>query len=253
LHARVRSLQTALDKERRRGARALDRLERQVRDAEQAAKVDAGRVRAVLGSLEDLADGLRAALDPDGAEEDHDGGGHDLAARPEPRDGGTDEGGLMPRGVPPAGPGRPCRLPDGVAPGSPAAVEALLRTPGVQVVVDGYNVSMSAAGRPLVALPEQRLWLLQTAGAVHARFRCRVTLVFDGDEPTTAPAPARRGVRLVFTAGEEIADDRIVDIVEELPAGQPVLVVSSDQEVQQRSRALGADVAPAAAFLAVVG
>src|SRR5262245_41798937 len=76
----------------------------------------------------------------------------------------------------------PRRVAVGRAPGlvedDPAAVEAMVRTRGVAVIVDGYNVSMLAW--PSCTAAEQRERLCDALAEFQLRFRCEVTVVFDG-------------------------------------------------------------------------
>jgi predicted RNA-binding protein with PIN domain len=94
---------------------------------------------------------------------------------------------------------------------------------------------------------------VQLAGGVSARFGVRVTAVFDGDAPRPGAGPASRAVRVVFSAAEELADDRIVALVRGLPAATPCLVVTSDRELGERCAAEHADVVPSATFLTWAG
>src|SRR5690606_21162593 len=121
----------------------------------------------------------------------------------------------MPDGIPhrvrAAVAGRPCRLPPGVDPDSPAAALSLLQVPGLRLLVDGYNVTKDTRGMPTASLEDQRAWLLQVVAGALARFDVRPILVFDG-RPDVETAPRRaRGVIVQFTA-EETADEMIVNL-----------------------------------------
>ena len=135
----------------------------------------------------------------------------------------------------------------------PAGVNALLQVPGLEVIVDGYNVTKDRVGRPQASLPEQRQWLLRLSGRVAARHGHRVTVVFDATDPLHGTPTKPRGVFVVFTLGDETADERIVDLVDLLPPDTPALVVSSDRAVRSESEARGANVTTAAAFVAALG
>ncbi len=149
-----------------------------------------------------------------------------------------------------AAPGRPSRLPPGVAPGTPDEVRALL-TPGRRVLVDGYNVTIDRhEGQPLA---DQRSWLVRRLEGLAARYDVECSVVFDGDRAVPTTATQRLGGRVVkvrYTSGGE-ADDLLVDMVERLPPAEPVLVVTDDRELRERLEARGADVVGTAAFLAV--
>lgn len=244
LQQRVEELDERLLEDRRRHQKRLGRLQRRLAEAEARVRVDQSRGARVVHDLERLAGELRAALDPDEASE---GGPPPPAA--------SSEVGVarVPRSLPAADSGRPCRLPPGIAADGAAAVEALLQVPGLEVVLDGYNVTMDARGRPHTSLADQRQWLVKHAGGVVARFGRRLTVVFDGTEERPAPAPAARGVRVVFSTGEEIADERVGHIVGQLDPSVPVLVVSSDGEVRCAAEDTGANVASSRAFLEATG
>lgn len=237
LREQVEKLREELTSQRRRAQQRGARLQRRVEDAQRRGRVDEDRVRRVASRLEGLAGDLRGALDAGGRTDEP---GARLAGR-EP----------VPRGIAAAEPGRPCRLPPGVAAADPLAVEALLQVPGLEVLVDGYNVTRGEQGRPGLPLAEQRRWLIGLAAGLAARTRRRVTLVFDGTEPQVAPVPTARGVRVLFTRGEQIADERIVELAAATEA--PVMVVSSDRQVARQARQLGADVVGSDVFVAAVG
>jgi predicted RNA-binding protein with PIN domain len=148
-----------------------------------------------------------------------------------------------------SGPGSPIRRvelkpPPGLVADVPEAIDAMLRRPGVAVVIDGYNVSMSAW--PDVPVAEQRDRLLSALAEVALRTRAAVTVVFDGADVGRVPPSRRAGVRGVFSPPGEKADPVVVREIAALPLPTPVLVVSSDQWVrvhseQQGARAVGSD------------
>ena len=121
----------------------------------------------------------------------------------------------------------------------PALLDQLLRVPGLHVVVDGYNVTK--AGYGALSLEAQRGRLLAGLSGLAAQTGVEMTVVFDGavrESPVAAPAP--RGVRLLFSAPGQIADDLIRELVRAEPSGRPLVVVSSDREVAETVRAMGA-------------
>jgi len=134
----------------------------------------------------------------------------------------------------------------------PDAVHTLLKVAGLTVVLDGYNVTLSPRGVGTAALADQRAWLTRLAAGMVARYGVRVVVVFDGVRERAMAAAATRGVQVVFTASDQTADERIVEIVSSLGAAQPVVVVSSDREVREDCEALGANVIPSDAFLRAV-
>lgn len=138
----------------------------------------------------------------------------------------------------------PC--PPGLVSGTAEGLDAMLRTRSVQLVVDGYNVSMS--GRADAPIAEQREWLIGALGRLHLRLRCAIVVVFDGADVDTPPA-RQTGVKVVFSAGGEKADPVVVREVAAHPATTPAIVVSSDLWVQEHSEAEGAVAVPAEALV----
>ena len=137
----------------------------------------------------------------------------------------------------------PVPLPGGVLDDSVDAAIHLLRTPGVVLVVDGYNVTMT--GWRELGAGAQRRRLVAALADLAARTSTRVELVFDGadvgDGPVTVPAPARQLVRVRFSPPGVEADDVVLDLVAQLPAAWPVVVASSDNRVREGARRTGAN------------
>ena len=96
----------------------------------------------------------------------------------------------------------------------PAAIEAMMRTPGLAVIVDGYNVSMLAW--PDVSAAEQRDRLCDALAEFQLRFRCDVTVVFDGAEVPGVRPMRRRNLRIMFSSAGQEADDVLQDIARHL-------------------------------------
>jgi predicted RNA-binding protein with PIN domain len=146
--------------------------------------------------------------------------------------------------LPPAA-GRPADSVDAVEPGrigpkdiarralsenDPALLDQLLALPQAHLVVDGYNVTKT--GYPALPLEKQRLRLLGGLAVLAAQTGAEVTCVFDGAElsaPTLLMPP--RGVRVLFSKPGESADELIRRLVRAEPPGRPVVVVSADREV----------------------
>ena len=132
----------------------------------------------------------------------------------------------------------------------PAAVTAMVRTPGLAVIIDGYNVSMLAW--PDASPAEQRERLCDALVEFQLRMRCEVTVVFDGAEVPGVRPLRRRGLRVVFSAAGQEADEVVVGEVMFRPAEVPVIVVSSDREVRTGAESEGATVLSADAFLQLI-
>jgi len=146
---------------------------------------------------------------------------------------------------------RPAPVPPPLLDESPAAAAHLLRLPGAYVLVDGYNVSMTAWGSVPVA--EQRDRLVDLLDELHARIGVTPVVVFDGVAAGGAAAPVGRSVRVRFTDEGVEADDVVIAMVDEVPIDRPVVVVSSDGRVREGAQRRGANVVGAAQFLAAAG
>ncbi|GAA3370476.1 NYN domain-containing protein [Streptomyces sannanensis] len=112
----------------------------------------------------------------------------------------------------------------------PALLDQLLALPQAHLIVDGYNVTKT--GYPTMPLEKQRLRLLGGLAVLAAQSGAEITCVFDGAElaaPVLLAPP--RGVRVLFSKPGVTADELIRQIVRAEPAGRPVVVVSADREV----------------------
>lgn len=112
----------------------------------------------------------------------------------------------------------------------PALLDQLLALPQAHLIVDGYNVTKT--GYPTMPLEKQRLRLLGGLAMLAAQTGAEVTCVFDGAElaaPVLLAPP--RGVRVLFSKPGVTADELIRQLVRAEPPGRPVVVVSTDREV----------------------
>jgi predicted RNA-binding protein with PIN domain len=126
-------------------------------------------------------------------------------------------------------------------------LDALLAVPTLHLVVDGYNVSKT--GYPDLPLADQRNRLITQLGALAARTRVEITVVFDGAGVMAAPPRGARGVRVLFSEPGVLADDVIRSIVAAEPHGRPVAVVTADRAVVNSVRAWGAYAVPSAVLV----
>jgi predicted RNA-binding protein with PIN domain len=135
----------------------------------------------------------------------------------------------------------PVRLPGGLFDDSVEAAEHLLRTPGAVLLVDGYNVSMTAW--PDLPVAAQRRRLVTSLGELALRTSTPAEVVFDGADvdAVPVPAPARSLLRVRFSPPDVEADDVVLDLVAQLPVARPVIVVSSDNRIRDGARRLGAN------------
>jgi predicted RNA-binding protein with PIN domain len=129
-------------------------------------------------------------------------------------------------------------------------VDEVLAVPGVHLIVDGYNVTK--LGYPALTLEDQRARLIGGLGALAARSGgAEVTCVFDATASPgrTIVTGSPRGIRVLFSAWGELADQLIVRLAAAEPAGRPVVVVTNDREVIDAVRRGGAETLPSAALL----
>lgn len=156
-----------------------------------------------------------------------------------------------PVSTPSGGPARrvPLRLARGALDGTVEATDQLLRAPGVVVLVDGYNVSMT--GWPHLDVTAQRASLQSMLGVAVARTGVEVHVVFDGDDDGRGPVvTSSLPVRVRYTPAGVEADDVLIRMAGEIPADRPVVVVSSDRRVRDGSAAVGANLVSSSALLA---
>jgi predicted RNA-binding protein with PIN domain len=132
-----------------------------------------------------------------------------------------------------------------------AALDRLLAMPNVHVIIDGYNVTKT--GYPELSLAEQRTRLIGAVAALVAQHGVETTIVFDGGERPPAQPAVPRGVRVLFSAPDEIADDLIRRLVAGEPVGRPVVVVTSDRQVVSDTAREGAWSAPSRVLLDRLG
>ncbi|AKH81967.1 RNA-binding protein [Streptomyces sp. CNQ-509] len=193
-------------------------LEASRRAAREGRSVEDMRVRLLLDTVLDAAQGLRRelALPP---------------TRMTPADtvGAVEPGTISPKDV----------AARALSATDPALLDQLLALPQAHMVVDGYNVTKT--GYPTLPLEKQRLRLLGGLAGLAAQTGAEVTCVFDGAElaaPVLLAPP--RGVRVLFSKPGETADELIRRLVRAEPTGRPVVVVSADREVADGVAAAGA-------------
>jgi len=215
-----------LRKLRARAAQAEANAETAKRAAREGRNVDDVRLRMLLDTLGDAAQGIRRELALPST-----------IGRPADLVGGQAHRAL---------PGR------AVSDGDPQLLDRLLALPQVHLIVDGYNVTKTGYGE--LPLSDQRSRLVSGLGGLAAQTRAEVTCVFDGaelDTPVAIAAP--RGVRVRFSAPGQTADEMIVELARAEPPGRPVVVVSSDREVADGARRADARPCPSALLLRRLG
>jgi predicted RNA-binding protein with PIN domain len=130
----------------------------------------------------------------------------------------------------------------GGAPTSARQLDELLSLPRAHLIVDGYNVTKTGYGDLPLAAQRTRL-VGDLAALASARPDLEITVAFDGAAEPPVAVRAPRGVRVLFSAADEIADALIARLVEAEPVGRTVVVVSSDAAVAAHARSRGAQAA----------
>ncbi len=228
-----RDLDLAEARAQREAERARDaerRLRERAREAAEPpppAGPDRADVADAARAARDLAARLEALAEPSAARSGP------AAAAPAPS---------RPRGAGGSGERRtPVPCPPGLRSEQPEAVEAMLRTEGLVLLVDGYNISMQ--GWPATAVAQQRDHLVSGLSRLHLRLRSHAIVVFDGADVEGVPARRSPGVRVVFSPAGRPADPVIIEQLQAMPARVPVLVASSDRWVRDEAVRAGATVA----------
>lgn len=223
---------SAGESELRRLRERLSDVERQLEASRRAARegrsIEDARIRVLLDALQDASAGLRREL-----------------ALPTTISKPADS-------VAAIGPGQPGVAARALADDDPQLLDQLLALPQVHLIIDGYNVTKTGYGT--ITLADQRARLMTGLGGLVAQTRVEVTVVFDGAElnaPVQVVAP--RGVRVMFSAPGEIADDLIRQLVRAEPRGRAIAVVSSDREVAESVRRMGARAVPSSMLLRRLG
>ncbi|GHE50908.1 RNA-binding protein [Streptomyces longispororuber] len=184
-------------------------LEAARRAAREGRSVEDMRVRLLLDTVLDAAQGLRRelALPP-------------VSVRPAETVDAVEPGRMTPKDI----------AARALSENDPAILDQLLALPQAHLVVDGYNVTKT--GYPTMPLEKQRLRLLGSLSQLALQTGAEVTCVFDGAElaaPVLLAPP--RGVRVLFSKPGVTADELIRQLVRAEPPGRPVIVVSTDREV----------------------
>ncbi|MDF2712994.1 NYN domain-containing protein [Nonomuraea muscovyensis] len=216
---------------RERLADVEKQLEASRRAAREGRSIEDARIRVLLDALQDASAGLRRELALP-----------TMISRP------ADSVAAV-TGERPGVRGVPARA---LADDDPQLLDQLLALPQVHLIIDGYNVTKSGYGT--LTLADQRNRLMTGLGGLVAQTRVEVTVVFDGAElnaPVQVVAP--RGVRVLFSAPGEIADDLIRQLVRAEPPGRAIAVVSSDREVAESVRRMGARPVPSGLLLRRLG
>ncbi|MGH8986516.1 MAG: NYN domain-containing protein [Acidimicrobiia bacterium] len=119
-------------------------------------------------------------------------------------------------------------------------------------VIDGMNVIGSRPDGWWRDRDGAARRLLDRLQALAAASHDELTLVLDGRPLADAPEGTHDGVdvRYARRPGRDAGDDRIVELLEQLPDPAAVCVVTSDRALGARAVALGAEVVGAGTLLA---
>ncbi|MGP4084848.1 NYN domain-containing protein [Streptomyces sp. KR55] len=208
-HAQVSAAESESRRLKARLGEAEAALEATRKAAREGRSVEDMRVRLLLDTVLDAAQGLRRelALPP-------------VSVRPAETVDAVEPGRMTPKDI----------AARALSENDPAILDQLLALPQAHLVVDGYNVTKT--GYPQMPLEKQRLRLLGQLSQLAAQSGAEVTCVFDGAElaaPVLLAPP--RGVRVLFSKPGVTADELIRQLVRAEPPGRPVIVVSTDREV----------------------
>ncbi|MFP5309370.1 MAG: NYN domain-containing protein [Actinomycetes bacterium] len=233
LEAAGEERERAVERERRRQDATVASLREELRAARRAAQEAEQRAATAEGRASALADAAAAAPALGAA-------GRRTAA------GASSDDELRP--------GRPSRLPAGVHPDTREAAELLLQ-PGRRVLVDGYNVTLTATERRGGgwSLAEQRAWLVGGLATLAARRRVEPEVFFDTSTAGPVQGERLRGVTVRFTVPGVTADDEIVLAVAASDPTEPLLVVTDDRELRGRLREHGVDLLHGGALVPLLG
>ncbi|MEV0639828.1 NYN domain-containing protein [Streptomyces sp. NPDC050619] len=208
-HAQVSAAESESRRLKARLSEAEAALEATRKAAREGRSVEDMRVRLLLDTVLDAAQGLRRelALPP-------------VSVRPAETVDAVEPGRMTPKDI----------AARALSENDPAILDQLLALPQAHLVVDGYNVTKT--GYPQMPLEKQRLRLLGQLSQLAAQTGAEVTCVFDGAElvaPVLLAPP--RGVRVLFSKPGITADELIRQLVRAEPPGRPVIVASTDREV----------------------
>ncbi|MCX4630294.1 NYN domain-containing protein [Streptomyces sp. NBC_01443] len=207
--ARVAAAESETRRLKSRLAEVEAALESSRRVTREGRSVEDMRLRLLLDTVLDAAQGLRRelALPP-------------VSTRPADTVDAVEPGRMTPKDI----------AARALSETDPALLDQLLALPQAHLVVDGYNVTKT--GYPTMPLEKQRLRLLGGLSMLAAQTGAEMTCVFDGAElaaPVLLAPP--RGVRVLFSKAGVTADELIRQLVRAEPPGRPVVVVSTDREV----------------------
>jgi hypothetical protein len=135
---------------------------------------------------------------------------------------------------------QPIEVPRDAAKDPQRTAEFLLRTRGIVVLVDGYNVAKLAW--PELSLEQQRVSMLDGVDRLARRFGTEFVVVLDGADIVGAHTARRRLARVRYSPAGTSADDVIREEIAGLDLQRSVAVVTNDGEVRRDALAAGANI-----------
>ena len=159
-----------------------------------------------------------------------------------------------------AGPRTVLKVPKGRLEDAPETLNSWLQTPGVTLLVDGYNVTRSATGFGHLTLEQQRDRLRDLLKKLSNRLKVPTVLVWDGGE--VAPGTKRLSAgylteeysepdRSGAGTDKDRADRHIVELLKQMPP-DPVVLATNDRGLQEEAKAQRATIASSDQLLALL-
>lgn len=182
----------------------------------------------------------------------------EVAAKDKPPPATT--GAAVKRKEPRSGPRPILKAPKGRLEDAPETLDSWLRTPGVRLLVDGYNVTRSGSGFGHLSLEQQRDRLRDLLKKLSNRLKVSTVLVWDGGEvPPGTKRPTAGYLTEEYSlpdrspegTDKDRADRHIVDLLKEMPP-DPVVVVTNDRGLQEQARTQRSTIASSEQLLALL-
>ena len=152
----------------------------------------------------------------------------------------------------------PVTLPTGLNRLHARTAKLLSQHQGMCFLVDGYNVAFkqwtsSEIDDGTLTLSDLRTRLERRLRRLANSHRLKMIVVWDGHKEkrlneNTGSGKYKSGITVYFSLPGVTADDLLVDICENMPVTQAITVVTSDKELQARSKQLGCNVLDSNAF-----
>ncbi len=122
------------------------------------------------------------------------------------------------------------------------------------IIIDGYNFIFAVTPLRIKVLKDKKLGrdaLIHMLEIYASSKKLNIKVVFDGKKGSF-PRQRTQYVDVIYSKSPEIADDLIVDIVKKAKAPKTITVVTSDNELKNRVRSLGAQITGAMSFYSMI-